>query len=158
MKRKGSLLLVLLVAALHAPRYGHAAEATITSDELEIQNNGERTIFRGHVVLVQTPYEVHSDQMVRVKETGVVNADGHVVGSWVSPKSEHVRIDGEQAVYDPATQTVQIWGKQQVAVELNGEKGHALFHGNRGWAFTQTPGKARLTGQVTGHVVPAAAS
>ena len=63
-----------------------AAEATITSDELEMLDNGARSIFRGHVELKQDPYLLLSDRMERIKETGVVVAKGHVHGSWAGPK------------------------------------------------------------------------
>lgn len=137
---------------------GYAArstEATITSDELELQNNGEVTIFRGHVVLKQDPYEIRADHMVRTKATGLVNADGHVMGTWVSAKGEKVQVQGDEALYKPAVETVEIWGKGRVHVQLDGEKGKGTFHGDRGRVFTQQPGKARLTGQVTGHLIPA---
>jgi lipopolysaccharide transport protein LptA len=132
-----------------------ASEATITSDELELQNNGEKAIFTGHVVLTQVPYQVHADQMIRTKATSIVDAAGHVIGTWISPKNEKVRVEGEQARYDPTTETVEVWGKHQVAVQLDGEKGNALFHGDRGWIYTHVPGRAKLSGQVTGHVIPA---
>jgi lipopolysaccharide transport protein LptA len=137
------------------PSFAAAAQATITSDELELQNNGELTIFTGHVILTQDPYEVHSDRMVRTKATGIVTADGHVIGTWISPKKEKVRVKGDQARYDPVAQTVEIWGKSRVHVQLDGEKGKGTFHGDRGWIFTQQPGRAKLIGQVTGHVIPA---
>jgi len=130
------------------------AEATISSDELEMQNNGEKAIFRGHVVLTQVPYQVYGDQMIRTKATGIVNASGHVIGTWVSPKGEKVRVEGDQARYEPSTETVEVWGKRQVAVQLDGEKGTATFHGDRGWVYTHMPGRAKLFGQVTGHVIP----
>jgi lipopolysaccharide transport protein LptA len=131
-----------------------AAEATISSDELEMQNNGERTIFSGHVVLTQVPYQVRADQMIRTKATGIVDAAGRVVGTWVSPKGENVRVEGEKARYNPSTETVEVWGDHQVGVRLDGEKGNALFHGDRGWVYTHLPGRAKLSGQVTGHVIP----
>ena len=136
-------------------RPAFAAEATITSDELELQHNGDISLFRGHVVLNQDPYEIHADLMTRTKVDSMVNAEGHVVGTWVSAQHEKVRVEGESARYDPNKHNAEVWGKQQVAVHLDGEKGQALFHGDRGWIDTLTPGKARLVGHVTGHVIPA---
>src|ERR1700687_31688 len=98
---KRTLALAVLVVLGSGGRMSFAAEATITSDELELQNNGEITIFSGHVVIKQDPYEVRSDRMVRTKVTGVVNAVGHVIGTWISPKKERVRVEGEQARYFP---------------------------------------------------------
>ena len=135
-----------------------AAEATITSDELEIQNNGELTIFRGHVDLKQSPYEIRADRMVRKKADASVDAAGHVIGKWQSAKGEKLRVDGEMARYEPSRNIVEIWGHDQVMVQVDGEKGTATFHGDRGAVDTRTPGKARLTGHVTGHVIPVSAS
>jgi hypothetical protein len=42
-------------------------------------------------------------------------------------------------------------------VFVDGEKGQSTFHGDRGWMYTLTPGKAKLSGQVTGHLIPAGA-
>ncbi len=128
--------------------------ATITSDELELRNNGALTIFTGHVVLTQDPYQVQADRMVRTRSTGIADAMGHVEGTWVSPKGEKVKVLGDTARFDPALETLEVWGPGRVHVSLEGEKGSALFHGDRGWVFTHQPGRAKLIGQVTGHVVP----
>src|SRR5204863_1642248 len=90
-----------------AAEIAYASEATISSDELELQNNGEVTIFRGHVVLKQDPYEVRADRMVRTKATEIVDAEGHVVGTWISAKGEKVRVEGEAARYEPSVHTVE---------------------------------------------------
>jgi lipopolysaccharide transport protein LptA len=129
-------------------------QATLTSDELELKNNGTLTIFRGNVVLTQAPYEVRAERMTRTQSTGHVQATGRVVGTWVSPKKERVRLESDEALYDPAKQIVEFWGKKQVSVFLKSEKDQALFHGDRGWMSTRTPGKARLVGHVRGHITP----
>ncbi len=145
-------------AGMTIPAHGAPkGEATITSDELELQNNGEITIFTGHVVLKQDDYLIQADRMVRTKATGIVDADGHVVGTWISPKKEKIVVNGDHARYQPASTVVEIWGPRRVDVHLDGEKGKATFHGDRGWILTQQPGKARLVGQVTGHVIPVGA-
>jgi lipopolysaccharide transport protein LptA len=149
------IALAAAMIVLLGPLLFAASEATITSDELELRNNGEVTIFTGHVILTQAPYQVKSDHMVRTKATGIVDANGHVVSTWISPKKETVKVMGDVARYRPDTQTVEIWGKGRVHVQLDGEKGKGTFHGDRGWVFTQEPGKAKLIGQVTGHVIPA---
>ncbi len=148
------LAFLLLLGSLATPLCAEDTEATITSDELELQKNGDVTIFRGHVKMNQVPYEVQADVMTRLKATGNVKATGHVVGLWTSAKNERVRVEGEQALYEPAKETVEIWGKKQVAVYLWGVKDEALFHGDRGWISTKTPGKAKLLGNVRGHVIP----
>jgi lipopolysaccharide export system protein LptA len=149
---KRTWLFILLLSCFARKLF--AEEATITSDELELQNNGEITIFRRHVILTQVPYQVHADRMVRTKATGIVDAYGHVVGDWVSEKNEKIHVTGDVARYKPDDQTVEVWGKSRVHVTLDGEKGKGTFHGDRGWVFTQQPGKAKLIGHVTGHVIP----
>jgi lipopolysaccharide export system protein LptA len=84
-------------------------EATITSDEMEVVNNGARTIFRGHVVLKEVPYELHADRMERTRATGVVQAWGHIVGTWVKPEGEKGMAEGDRARYDPADETTEWW-------------------------------------------------
>jgi lipopolysaccharide transport protein LptA len=154
MKAKAAIAMVVLAVLWGGAAIAYASEATITSDELELQNNGEVTIFRGHVVLKQDPYEVRADRMVRTKATEVVDANGHAVGTWISAKGEKVRVEGEQARYQPSAHTVEVWGAQQVTVFVEGEKGKSTFHGDRGWMYTLAPGKAKLSGHVTGHVIP----
>src|ERR1700722_19931320 len=96
---KGRSLVLLRVMLSCVSSVGYSKEATITSDDLELQNNGEQTIFTGHVILTQDPYKIHADRMVRTKATEIIDADGHVVGTWVSPKGEKVRVLGEKARY-----------------------------------------------------------
>jgi len=151
--RLSFLVLTGFLSVSHAAK--PSSEATITSDELELQNNGEVTIFIGHVVLTQNPYQVRADRMVRTKATGIVDATGHVVGTWVSPKNEKVKVTGDQARFQPTAKTIDIWGKGRVHVQLDGDKGQSTFHGDQGWVSTDQPGKAKLFGQVTGHVIPA---
>ena len=154
-KQRAVFLLLGLLLSCFAALISYASDATITSDELELQDNSAVAIFSGHVVLTQEAYQVRADRMVRTKATGIVNASGHVVGTWISAKGEKMRVDGEEASYQPSTKIVEIWGKNQVAVQLDGEKGHATFHGDRGWVYTLTPGIAKLSGRVSGHVIPA---
>lgn len=146
--------LALVVACCATSLYAGDPSATITSDELELQKNGEVTIFRGHVVLRQDLYEIRAQRMTRLKATGNVEATGQVTGTWISPKQERVRVVSDEALYRPESETVDLWGRKPVEVHLLGEKDEAHFLGERGWISTKTPGKARLIGQVTGHVIP----
>jgi lipopolysaccharide export system protein LptA len=114
-KKRGPFLLTvsllglsLFAAAETSPRT--ASEATITSDELEIRNNGEQTYFHGHVVLKEDPYLLNADQMVRTKATGVVTASGHLDGTWLSGKGEKVKAYGNEGRYDPQPPTTELWG------------------------------------------------
>jgi lipopolysaccharide transport protein LptA len=90
-------------------------QATITSDEMEVVNNGDQTIFRGHVVLTQAPYGMTSDQMVRYKDTGVVEAEGHVIGTWVKPTGEKLVAQGKKARYNPNDQTTELWSEAKLS-------------------------------------------
>jgi len=84
-------------------------EATITSDQLELVQNGAESIFTGHVVLTRTPYVLNADRMARVQATGVVEAQGHIVGTWVQSTGEKTVAVGERARYAPQQQTVELW-------------------------------------------------
>ena len=87
-----------------------AAEATITSDELEMRDNGEETFFRGHVILKEDPYLLHADQMIRTKRTGIVTAHGHLKGTWLSEKGEKVAAFGDDGRYEPDLPKTELWG------------------------------------------------
>ncbi len=147
---------VLMISIGCAPGWClSAAGATITSDELELRDNGELTIFSGHVVLKQEPYKITADRMVRPKATEIVDASGRVTGNWLSAKHEKVRVASDYARYNPTAETIDLWGSSRVKVQLEGPNGKASFVGDQGWASTHQPGKARLSGHVTGHVIPA---
>ena len=92
------VVLAGLILAFSCEAYAAATGATITSDELELQNNGDLTIFTGHVVLKQAAYQIKSDRMVRTKATGIVDSTGHVVGTWVSLKNEKIRCNIGRAI------------------------------------------------------------
>src|SRR5579864_7779438 len=70
------------------------AEATITSDQLELLDNGARSVFTGHVVLKQDPYLLLADRMIQTKATGIVDAYGHIQGTWITDKGEKVLAEG----------------------------------------------------------------
>lgn len=102
-------LLLWPSAARAAQPKGGAADATISSDEVEVVNNGVQTIFTGHVVLTRKPYMLLADRMTRLKETGVVDAEGHVTGTWLQPSGEKLEASGSKAKYDPVAQTTELW-------------------------------------------------
>ena len=106
-------LLIIPVAVLSADSPAASKpspEATITSDELEIRNNGEETFFRGHVILKEDPYLLHADQMVRAKLTGIVTAHGRLDGTWLSEKGEKVKAYGEDGQYEAQIPKTELWG------------------------------------------------
>lgn len=106
------VLLGTVVGGVCVPRLQAAekADSTITSDELEIQNNGEKTYFRGHVVLQEDPYILKADQMARMKATGIVTARGHLDGTWMSEQGEKIKAYGEEGLYNPAPPKTELWG------------------------------------------------
>jgi len=90
------------------------SEATITSDELEIMDNGAKTFFRGHVILKQDPYLLHADQMVRTKATSIVEAEGNLDGTWISEKGEKIKAYGQKGRYTTTPQVTDLWEKAQL--------------------------------------------
>src|SRR5437899_2031491 len=70
----GLVVSLVYVSCAYAENAESQSSATITSDELEIRDNGAQTFFRGHVVLTEKPYLLLSDEMIRTKSTGIVDA------------------------------------------------------------------------------------
>ena len=112
MKKKYFLFAALVFTVLlgsYARAAVAPAEATITSDELEMRDNGAMTFFRGHVVLKEDPYLLHADEMVRSKATGVADASGHLDGTWISDKGEKIKAYGKKGRYTPNPQVTELW-------------------------------------------------
>ena len=65
-------------------------DSTITSDQMELLEHGERVVFTGHVTLSQPPHRIQADQLTQIKTTGVVHAAGHVRGTWQGLSGETV--------------------------------------------------------------------
>jgi lipopolysaccharide export system protein LptA len=87
-----------------------ASEATISSDEMELIDNGSKTVFNGHVLLSRPPYEMKADKMTRVQADGVVEAEGNIIGLWKNPAGDKVKAVGHHARYSPQVQTLELWG------------------------------------------------
>src|SRR5258708_4090160 len=90
-------------------------ETTITSDEMELIHNGGETILTGHVILIRPPYQMKADRMIRYKETGIVEAEGNVIGTWDKPTGERVEAVGAYARYTPQAQTTELWGAARLS-------------------------------------------
>lgn len=105
---------VSVLAAQEAAPVAASTEATITSDWLELRDNGAQAIFTGQVVLIQAPYRLEADRMIRTKATGIVLADGHVRGTWIADAGEKVVATGRHARYDPGQETSELWGDPRV--------------------------------------------
>src|SRR4051812_11012292 len=67
-------------------------DATISSDAMEILNNGARTVFSGHVILEKQSYRLTANRMTREQSTGLVQAEGNVIGTWVNLSGEKTEI------------------------------------------------------------------
>jgi lipopolysaccharide export system protein LptA len=109
-----SLSLFLFSAGRLQAAPSTTSQATITSDELELRDNGALTFFRGHVVLTEDPYVLHADRMLRTKATGIVDADGHLDGTWISDKGEKIKAYGQQGRYTPMPQVTDLWEKARL--------------------------------------------
>src|SRR5262245_3920083 len=101
----------ILALAVMCPGILRAEEpsATLTSDEMEIRDNGEVTSFRGHVVVKELPYELRADQMRQTKATGVVDAEGNIAGVWYAKSGEKVKAFGRKGRYQPSPETTELW-------------------------------------------------
>ena len=123
-------------------------EATITSDELEMQDNGARTVFTGHVVLRDPPYVLRADRMVQTKKTGIVDTYGHVEGTWISETGEKLVAIGRDGEYRPAEKTTELWGECQADAMGDGRGYHSLC----GYTIVLLPMKIRMEVLARHHV------
>jgi LPS export ABC transporter protein LptC len=76
---------------------------------MELINNGAKSVFTGHVQLIKEAYVLTADRMTRIESTGLVEAEGHIVGTWLKPTGEKTTATGEEARYNPQTQTTELW-------------------------------------------------
>ena len=105
----------VVLLALGASRAAErAANTTIQSDELELKDNGARTIFRGNVRLTQPPYTLTADQMVQTRATEIVDARGRVKATWQRETGEKVVATGQMARYNPKTKITELWSRATV--------------------------------------------
>lgn len=107
------LFVATVVMAQTAPP-APKGDATITSDELVLQDSGAKSVFRGNVVLKQDPYTLFADRMERKRDGGVVEVFGNVHGSWTSEKGERLLATGQRGRYVPETQTIELWEKAKL--------------------------------------------
>src|SRR5271170_6278921 len=75
------LMFVARLALAQDPATSTEEQATITSDQMELVDNGAQSVFTGHVVLTRAPYVLTAQRMTRVQATGIVEAHGHIVGT-----------------------------------------------------------------------------
>jgi len=131
-------------------------QATLTSDEMELITKGNKAIFTGHVVLDRPPYKLRAKRMTRTEETGLVEAEGRVTGTWKGDNGAKLETNGDFAQYNPGTQIAELWTKpgKQVTVKWNDERGSGNFFGDKAQLFVESK-TVRLVDHVTGHIVPA---
>ena len=61
-------------------------DATLSSDEMELINQGSKAVFTGHVLLEKPGYRLRANRMTRTEKTGLVEAEGKIHGSWDNPQ------------------------------------------------------------------------
>jgi lipopolysaccharide export system protein LptA len=159
--RINRLLIALLLASgpgFAAPlsKAPAASEATIASDQLELLENGGKTVFTGHVLLERPPYVLKANQMTRYQNTGLVEAQGRIVGTWINEAGEKTEAQGEFGRYDPAAQTAELWTKPnaQILVTSQNAKGTSRFTSDRA-KLDLAQKRVRMIDNVQGHIVPA---
>jgi lipopolysaccharide assembly outer membrane protein LptD (OstA) len=143
------------VWAAPAPK-GPPDETTITSDQMELIDNASRTVFTGNVVLKSESYVLNADKMTRYRTTGIVEAEGHVVGTWTKPTGEKTKATGDYARYNPQTEIAELWGDpgRQITLDWQDRRGSGRFVSDRA-LVNVSPRRARLIDRVRGHVIPA---
>ena len=148
----GGCLAAGAVAA--APASPASTPVTLSSDSLEIQDNGARSVFAGHVVLKQADSVMYADRMTRVGEKGPVEATGRVVrGFSKGEKGETIEVLGTRARYEPESRKVFVWGKPRVTTRFTDEKGRGDFESDRAQASLAAH-EAQLIGRVRGRITP----
>ena len=108
---------------------------------------GRRHSFRGHVVLTEEPYILHSDNMRRTKTTGIVDADGHINGTWHSDKGEKDKSLREKRALQSRASSDGLMGKSQ-AHPLGNLAGHGTRSGD-GRPFYRVSSRTRILRQRT---------
>jgi lipopolysaccharide export system protein LptA len=131
-------------------------DATLSSDEMELINQGSKAVFTGHVILEKPGYELRANRMTRTEKTGLVEAEGKIHGIWNNPDGGKLEAFGDHGRYDPQTDIAELWTNpsKQVAVNWKDAKGSAHFLSDRAILYVSSR-SVRLADRVTGHVVPA---
>jgi lipopolysaccharide export system protein LptA len=131
-------------------------EATITSDEMELIDNGKTTVFHGHVVLDRPPYKLRANKMTRFQDSEIVDVEGNVIITGVSPEGEQTEARGQFGRYNPATDTADLWTRPQEKVMVKWEDagGQGQFFSEKARVYISQK-RARLMNAVTGHIIPA---
>jgi lipopolysaccharide export system protein LptA len=83
------------------------------------------------------------------QKENIMEAHGQVVVRQMPRFEAH----SDEARYDRNLGTLEMWGQKQVATHLNDGKGSGDFLSDRAWMKLE-PRRARLTGNVKGHVIP----
>ena len=152
-----SALCVMSAMALNKKATAKGEDATLSSDEMELINQGDKAVFKGHVLLEKTEYQLKANQMTRTEKTGLVEAEGNIIGMWKNPAGGNLKAYGDHGRYDPVAQRAELWTNlpKQVAVNWKDAKGSGNFLSDRAVIFVSSK-SVRLQDHVTGHIVPAA--
>src|SRR5262249_23343769 len=117
-----------------------SSDATLSSDEMELINNGGKAVFTGHVVLDRPPYQLKAKKMTRTENNGLVEAEGRIIGTWKGEAGAQLQAQGDHGRYDPATQIAELWTdpNKQVAVNWKDERGRGDFLSDRAVMFVSS--------------------
>lgn len=126
---------------------------TLTSNELEIQDNGAKSLFIGNVVLKREKQTLYADRMIRYGNDGPVEATGRVRGVGIGENGENIQVFGKKARYEPTEEKIFIWGKPRVRVLVDDKQGKADFESDEAWLALDTK-EARLQKRVKGRITP----
>jgi lipopolysaccharide export system protein LptA len=130
-------------------------ETTITSDHMELIDHGKKTVFEGNVTIQKKTYELKANRMSRLREDGMIEAEGRIRATWNSEEGQQVIVRGDRGRYDPNTEVAELWTKPsgKVTVDWKDTKGSARFFSERA-EFRAAERKVRLVNRVTGHIIP----
>jgi len=153
----GLVLLLVVVAPVGAlpVEASTMSVTTLTSDELEIQDNGAKTLFTGNVVLRRQGQTLFADRMIRFGDKGPVEATGRVRGVGIGEQGERIEIAGKKARYEPAQERIFIWGNPRVRIRVTDKQGKSEFESDEAWVDLDTR-QAKLIRRVKGRIVPGA--
>ena len=110
---------------------------------------GVATLTRWETARDTSPVIMHGRHFVALKRENLMLAHDQVVIVQAPRFEAHA----DEARYNRTLGTLELWGKRQVFTHLNDGKGSGDFHSDTAWMLL-SPRKARLTGHVTGHVIP----
>ena len=113
------------------------------------------TLTRWETAIDTMPVVMHALHFTAKQQENIVLAHANVI-ILQTPRFEG---RSDEARYNRTDGTLEMWGHnhKQVQIHLNDRKGSGDFLADKAW-MVLSPRKARLTGRVTGHVIPSTES